>query len=320
MDPKLVELYDTMGFIRNPDGSLTRIRENTADPTYAVDPSLVLTKDISVNQSKNTWVRIVLPRQPLDSPAQSKLPLILFFHGGGFIVAGPAEPSFQDFYRAMATEISAAVVSVSYRRAPEDRLPAAYDDCLESLHWIKSTDDEWLRNSVDFSRCFIMGKSAGGNLAYRVGLRASAICAELKPLEIKGLILHEPFFGGMERTGSELRSENDQVLPLDLTDLTWEVALPLGVDRDHVYCNPMVEIKANPGMFDEVKRLGWKIWVSGSKGDPTVDRQVEVLNALRNMGVKAVGRFIEGGRHGIELSDPPKAKELCIAIKEFVES
>ncbi|XP_019186272.1 PREDICTED: carboxylesterase 1-like [Ipomoea nil] len=320
MDPKLVEIYSTIGFACNPDGSLIRQREITADPTTGVDPSLVLTKDISINQSKNTWARVILPRQALDSPRQSKLPLILFFHGGGFVVAGVDEPSFQDFYRAMATEISAAVVSVSYRRAPEHRLPAAYDDCLEALHWVKNTDDEWLRNSVDFSRCFIMGESAGGNLAYRVGLRASTSSSELKPLEIKGLILHEPFFGGKERAGSELRSENDKVLPLMVTDVVWEMALPLGVDRDHVYCNPTVEMKANPGMFDEVKRLGWKIWVSGSEGDPTIDRQVEVLNSLQNMGVKAVGRFIQGGRHGIELSDPPKAKELCIAIKDFVES
>lgn len=235
-------------------------------------------------------------------------------------MASVDEPSFQDFYRAMATEISAAVVSVGYRRAPEHRLPVPYDDCLESLNWIKNTNDEWLTNYVDFSRCFIMGESAGGNIAYHVGLRASRSCAELKPLQIRGLILHEPFFGGKERTGSELRSVNDKVLPLMMTDLAWETALPVGVDRDHVYCNPMVEIRSNPGMFDEVKALGWKIWVSGSKGDPTVDRQVELLKALQNMGVKAVGRFIEGGRHGIELADPPKAKELCIAIKEFLES
>nr|GLL37216.1 carboxylesterase 1-like [Ipomoea trifida] len=322
MDPKDVEIYDMLGFECNPDGSITRQRElhSTFDLTPAVDPSLVLAKDISINQSKTTWARIILPRKSVDSQPLSKLPLIVYFHGGGFVVSTVDTPYFQDFYRHISTEVSAVVVSVEYRRAPEHRLPAAYDDCMEALYWIKNSDDEWLTKYVDFSRCFLMGTSAGGNIAYRVGLSASSICRELKPLEIRGLILHHPYFGGKERTVSELRSVDDKVFSLRQIDLMWETALPAGADRDHVYCNAMVEIRSNPGMFDQVKALGLKILVWGCGGDPLVDRQVEVLNALRDAGVEVVGRIIEGGHHGLEIADPLKAKELCIAIKEFVAS
>nr|GMD42101.1 carboxylesterase 1-like [Ipomoea batatas] len=322
MDPKDVEIYGMLGFECNPDGSITRQRElpSTFEPTSAVDPSLVLAKDISINESKSTWARIILPRKAVDSQPISKLPLILYFHGGGFIVCKVDTPNFQDFYRHIATEVSAVVVSVEYRRAPEHRLPAAYDDCMEALYWIKNSDDEWLAKYVDFSRCFLMGTSAGGNIAYRVGLSASSICTELKPLEIRGLILHHPYFGGKERTASELKSVDDKLFPLRLNDLMWETALPAGADRDHVYCNAMVEIRSNPGTFDQVKALGLKILVSGCGGDPLVDRQVEVLNALRDAGVDVVGRIIEGGHHGLEIADPLKAKDLCIAIKEFVAS
>nr|GMD40410.1 carboxylesterase 1-like [Ipomoea batatas] len=205
----------------NPDGSITRQRElrSGVEPTSAVDLSLVLTKDISINQSKTTWARIILPRKAVDSQPLSKLPLILYFHGGGFVVCKVDRPGFQDFYRHIATETSAVVISVGYRRAPEHRLPAAYDDCMEALYWIKISDDEWLTKYADFSRCFLMGTSAGGNIAYRVGLSASLICKELKPLEIRGLILHHPYFGGKERTGSELRSVDDKLFPLRLNEL-----------------------------------------------------------------------------------------------------
>nr|GMD43662.1 carboxylesterase 1-like [Ipomoea batatas]GMD48234.1 carboxylesterase 1-like [Ipomoea batatas]GMD81685.1 carboxylesterase 1-like [Ipomoea batatas] len=322
MDPKDVEFYGMLGFECNPDGSITRQRElrSGVEPTSAVDPSLILAKDISINESKSTWARIILPRKAVDSQPLSKLPLIVYFHGGGFVVCKVDRPGFQDFYRHIATETSAVVISVGYRRAPEHRLPAAFDDCMEALYWIKNSDDEWLTKYVDFSRCFLMGTSAGGNIAYRVGLSASSISTELKPLEIRGLILHHPYFGGKERTGSELRSVDDKLFPLRLNELMWEAALPAGVDRDHVYCNAMVEIRSNPGMFDQVKALGLKIMVSACGGDPLVDRQAEVLNALRDAGVEVVGRIIEGGYHGLEFADPLKAKELCLAIKEFVAS
>ncbi|KAL4604300.1 hypothetical protein ACB092_10G183600 [Castanea dentata] len=93
------------------------------------------------------------------------------------------------------------------------RLPAAYDDAVETLHLIKTNQDEWITKYADFSNTFIMGTSAGGNVAYHAGLR---------------------------RTESELRLVNDPVLPLFVNDLMWELSLQIGVDLDHEYCNPTV--------------------------------------------------------------------------------
>ena len=91
----------------------------------------------------------------------------------------------------------------------------------------------------------------GGNIAYHVGLRASTAVGDFEPLKIKGLILHHPFFGGSKRTESKLRLLNTPVLPLCNTDLMWKLALPIGVDRDHEYCNPTVG-----GRFDQIRELG----------------------------------------------------------------
>ena len=63
-----------------------------------------------------------------------------------------------------------------------------------------------------------MGGSAGGNIAYHAGLRAATEIDKLEPLVIRGLILHQPYFGGSQRTQSELR-DNDPILPLSVCDL-----------------------------------------------------------------------------------------------------
>ena len=165
IDPN-VDPYGYLGMVHNSDGSITRLHE----PPVPVDTSndlshLVFTKDISISSSKNTWARIILPRELLHSTTSTpKLPLVIYFHGGGFIVATVDSPSFQRFYASIASEIPAVVVSIEYRQAPEHRLPAAYDDCMEALHWIKTKPDELLSNHAGFSTCFLIGTSAGGDV------------------------------------------------------------------------------------------------------------------------------------------------------------
>ena len=148
---------------------------------------------------------------------------------------------FHDFCSNIAIDVNAIIVSVDYRLAPEHRLPAAYDDAVETLHLITTNQDEWLTKYADFSNTFIMGTSAGGNVAYHAGLRVASEVENLQLLIlIKGLILHQPFFGATQRTESELRLVSDPVLPLFVNDLMWELSLPIGVDRDHEYCNSTV--------------------------------------------------------------------------------
>ncbi|KAI5400617.1 hypothetical protein KIW84_065485 [Lathyrus oleraceus] len=233
MDP-----YKVLNLILNPNGTVTRLQKFPQSPP-SPDPNLptpALSKDITINQSKHTWARIYLPHKPHSK----KLPLIIFYHGGGFIFYSAASTYFHDFCANLSNKTQSVVVSLEYRLAPEHRLPAAYEDSVEVLHWIKTSNDAWLTRYADYSRCYLMGESAGGTIAYNAGLRAAAIVDEIKPISIKGLILIQPFFGGTKRTPSEIRLEKDLNLPLIFTDALWELSLPVGVDRDYVYSNPMV--------------------------------------------------------------------------------
>ncbi|KAJ4723369.1 carboxylesterase 1-like [Melia azedarach] len=318
-----IDPYKFCQIIPNADGSITR---ECSPPCTVATPypddldhhTLVLSKDVPINQSNNTWVRIFLPRRVLDnsSSPSTKLPLIIHFHGGGFIILCPATSAIHEVCSHIAAEIPCIIVSVEYRLAPEYRLPAAYDDAMEVLQWIKSTgqaEEEWLGKYADFSCCYLMGDSAGGNIAYHVGLRAATQIDNLLPLKIRGLILNHPFFGGVERTESELRSLNDPVLPLCVNDLMWELSLPVGADRDHEYCNPTV---GNGG--SKIAAMGWRVLVNGGKKDPLIERQIEMMKMMKVKGVKVVSRFGEGGHNPAE--NPSEYNAFIASIKDFVLS
>jgi acetyl esterase len=87
-------------------------------------------------------------------------PVLLFFHGGGFVLGTLDE--FDPFCMALAQGAECLVVSVDYRLAPEHRFPAAPEDAMAALQWV-ATHAEALGG--DPARIAVIGDSAGANLA-----------------------------------------------------------------------------------------------------------------------------------------------------------
>ncbi|KAH9647369.1 putative carboxylesterase 120 [Citrus sinensis] len=306
-------------FTFNSDGTMIRnhsLYPNTAATPDPNDDTIALSKDVPVNQSNNTWVRIFLPRQALDSSTDTKFPLVVYTHGGGLLLLSAATKIYHDLCSEIAARVPAIIVSVDYRLAPEHRLPAAYDDAVEVLQWVKTTQEHWLRQYADFSSCFIMGDSGGGNIAYHAALQAAAQVDDLLPLKIKGLILLKPFFGGVKRTESELRLANQPILPPPQTDFTWQLALPIGADRDHEYSNPIVG--GGSKFLDQFRLLGWKVMVTGGSEDTLFDRQVELAKLMEQKGVNVVSYF-DDSPHDM-IGDPVKLEALYVNIKKFILS
>ncbi|XP_042485676.1 probable carboxylesterase 8 [Macadamia integrifolia] len=310
--------YDQLKLIRNPDGTITRIPQVPDAPaTGDALSSDVLSKDIPLNVANNTFVRIYRPR---DATKGSNLPLIVYFHGGGFILFSAISVQFHDLCVRMARDFNAVIISVDYRLAPEHRLPAAYEDAIDSIMWVKnqaSNGEPWLRDYVDFSKCFLMGSSAGANMVYQAALRLEESESDLKPVKISGMILNQPFFGGVQRTESELRKMDDQIVPLPSTDLMWELSLPSGADRNHEYCNPMLK-GLSESEIRALKRQRWLVCYGGE--DPLMDRQKEFMKMLEESGVELVVHCEEKGFHAMEVIEPDKVKGLFDCIRDFVNS
>lgn len=302
----------------NPDGSTLNRRHIPPTSEPSSDPNntaiSVLSKDITLNQQTNTWARIHIPHQALHNlnNTPSKLPLIIHYHGGGFILGHPNLSYYHIICSNLAALLQVVIISVEYRLAPEHRLPAAYDDAFDALNRIKTVDDDWIQKCVDLSNCFLLGDSAGANIAFHTGLKAAKfVDKNLQPLRIRGLILHQPFFGGAQRTESELRLQNDPILPLSATDLMWSLALPVGADRDHEYCNPMVG--SDSKIFETIKSLGWRVLVTACDGDLLYDRQIEFMKMMEDKGVKMVSHLEKGGTHG-----PERLHPLHQVLKNFI--
>jgi acetyl esterase len=90
---------------------------------------------------------------------------VIYIHGGGFTVG--SVDTEQGSAVAIAREVGALVISVSYRLAPEDPFPAGLDDCFASHAWVHEHADEL---GVDPARVAVVGNSAGGGLAAGLAL------------------------------------------------------------------------------------------------------------------------------------------------------
>ncbi len=91
---------------------------------------------------------------------QPGAPLMVFFHGGGWMVASLR--SYDTPCRRLAAKSGCVVVSVDYRLAPEHRFPAAVDDAWDAFVWCA---DHAAELGADPRRLVVCGDSAGGNLA-----------------------------------------------------------------------------------------------------------------------------------------------------------
>jgi acetyl esterase/lipase len=243
-------------------------------------PDGVASSDTTFDPSRNLWFRLYNPTPTptgCDPNDVVGMPVIVFFHGGGFVI-GQANSIWVDKEaRQLARELRAIVVSVNYRLAPEHRFPCQYEDGFDALRFIDEMDGDDLPANADLSRCFLAGESAGGNLAHHVAVRAGEY--GFKRVNLLGLIAVQPFFGGEERVESEIRLSWGPTLRLDLTDWFWRAFLPDGSDRDHPAANVF---GPNAGEISGVKFPAALVIVGGC--DLLRDRDMRYCEGLKRSG------------------------------------
>ncbi|GMH11153.1 hypothetical protein Nepgr_012994 [Nepenthes gracilis] len=309
------EVEECRGFLRvYSDGSIIRSGNSSFDVPIA-DDSSVMWKDVVFDAEHNLQLRLYKPVS-----TSLTLPVLYYIHGGGFCFGSRTWPNFHNYCIRLCSDLQAVVISPDYRLAPESRLPAAVDDCFASVRWLQTlaiseNPDPWLTDVADFSRVFISGDSAGGNIAHNLAVQLGLGSADLAPVRVRGYVLLAPFFGGTVRTRSEADGPKDAFLNLELIDRYWRLALPVGETADHPLVNPLGPHSSSLETVD----LDPILVVMGET-DLLRDRAKDYSNKLKDWGKKIEYVEFEGRQHGfITLChDSQLANKLMNTIKKFI--
>ncbi|CAI9097527.1 OLC1v1033975C1 [Oldenlandia corymbosa var. corymbosa] len=284
------------------DGSVYRADFVPMNIPFHDDPTVVW-KQCLFDPQNNLILRLY---KPVSGPAPgAKFPIVYFFHGGGFCAGSCTWANNHNTCQRLASGLQALVVAPDYRLAPEHRLPAAVDDALNSLKWLKSqalsdNPEAWLRDDeVDCGRVWVIGDSSGGNMAHHLAVQLGPGSPELAPVKVRGYVLMAPFFGGTLRTKSEAEGLPEPQLNLDILDRLWMLSLPIGKNADHPLANPFGPYSKNL----ETVKMDPMLIIAGEK-ELLKDRVENYAMKLKSFGKKVEYAEFEGQYHGFFINDP----------------
>ncbi|XP_017702011.2 tuliposide A-converting enzyme 2, chloroplastic-like [Phoenix dactylifera] len=316
MDPDTDVKFEFFPFIRQyRSGRIERFYSDDQIPAAVNDETGVTSKDIIVDPETGVSVRVFLPTFGDTRP--KKLPIYVYFHGGGFVIGSAFGPTSHHYLTPLVAKANIIAVSVDYRLAPEHPLPIAYEDSWAALKWVLSQAagggaEAWLAEHGDFERIFVGGCSAGGNLAHHMALRAGA--AELGlGARIRGMVLIHPYFGGSDPFPSELVDKGLK----EKMDGMWVLACPGTVGMDDPLVNPLAE--AAPSL----KGLGCeKVLVCVAEKDVLRERGRAYYEGLKRSGWGGEVEWLEsegvGHAFHVQKFDCEQALELMERTVKFI--
>lgn len=214
------------------------------------------------------------------------LPVLLYFHGGGFTVGSVA--THEPLCRQLAVLADCAVVSVEYRLAPEWRFPTAVHDAWDSLQWLH-TNAQAL--GLDPTRLAVGGDSAGGTLAL-----VSALMARDAGLKLALQLLFYPGCAGHQDTASHTAFAQGYLLEKAHIDYFFGQYLRSPADRDDWRFAPLDGVDET-GQLRELDGVA-PAWIGLAECDPLTDEGIAMADRLRMAGVPVDLEIHPGVVHG----------------------
>ena len=254
-----------------------------------LDPIRIFTKKLDLkvmNGEHEVGVRLFLPsgRTGDKRSAGGSRGVILFLHGGGWVTE--SVDTYERICALMARETGMQVLAVEYRRAPEDRFPAALNDCYTAAMALYSGE---LVEGAGEENIVIMGDSAGGNLAAALVLMARDR-GEFSP---RKQILIYPALWNDYTDSSPFPSVKENGEGHMLTAAKMEEYLGLyeknGEDRKNPYFAPLLETDLK-GLPDTL--------ILTAELDPLRDEGEEYARRLSAAGSNVVCHRIKKAFHG----------------------
>ena len=218
------------------------------------------------DKGKRIAVRVYQPLGPTSGP------MILYYHGGGFVVGGLE--SHDDVCAEIAHRTMSKLISVDYRLSPENPFPACFLDALGAFQHYSASGHPIL----------LVGDSAGGNLA--AGVCEATKSWTTKPL---GQVLIYPALGGDLDSGSYLSHSNAPMLTTEDVKFYHKIRAN-GADLTS-------DPRASPFCADDVSTIPPTI-IHSAEIDPVCDDGKHYVERLEAAGVRAQWYLQEGLIHG----------------------
>ncbi len=232
LDPQAKVILDMMAASGNPPVHQRKLEDARAGfnfaPLAGAAPEVARVDDRTVSVAGGEIpIRIYTP---CCADALVPLPVLVYFHGGGWVLGDLAAVDVP--CRHLAGRAGCVVVSVQYRKAPEHKFPTAAEDAYAAVRWVH---DHATELNVDPVRIAVGGDSAGGNLATVSTLmhrdRAGVpICFQMLLYPVTD---HD--------FGTDSYRDNAEGYLLGQADMAWfwQHYLPEGDDGRHPYASPL---------------------------------------------------------------------------------
>lgn len=250
--------------------------------------------------ARGRWIACRLYRPRLDQT----LPVIVHFHGGGFIQS--SIDTHDRLSREYAAAGDAAVVSVDYSLSPEAKFPRALEECAAVVRHLSEHDAEW---NVDGSRILLGGDSVGGNLALTVAL----LLRDTTGPRVKGIFASYPVCDSRLDTPSyQSFGAGGYGLTLEQMKFVWDHYVPHEIDRLHPLAAPL---RADLNNLPPVLLVLPEMDVLRSEGDAMAAK-------LAAAGVAVQTAVIQGMVHGFlrACGSVQRARDALALIGQWVRA
>lgn len=278
LDPQIADLIEQL------DGGFPAVHEMTGAQARALIASRVVPAAQPERVAEVSDRTVAGPAGPVPvrvyrPDVTGPLPILVYAHGGGFVFCNLE--SHDGLCRSFANLISAVVISVDYRLAPEHSWPAAAEDVYAVARWAA---DNAAAIGGDPDRLVVGGDSAGGNLAAVTAL----LTRDRGGPALAAQLLLYPVIAADFDTESYRLFGQGFYNPKPALQWYWDCYVPNVIDRTHPYAAPLhADLTGVPPAV---------LVIAGH--DPLRDEGSAFGTALESAGVLTVQLHYEGGIHG----------------------
>lgn len=242
-----------------------------------------------------------IPIRIYKPAGEGPFPVLIWFHGGGHVTGGL--DSHDPTCRLLSTALEGIVIGVDYRLAPENKFPAALEDCYATMEWVVD-NVETIHGDPD--KLAFGGQSAGGNLTATASLLARDR-GTIDPWAYQVLVYPRTDYDGRETKSFQENAEGFGYSAAS-AEWYWEQYIRSDIDARHPYASPMKARDLSGVPPATVITAGFDI---------LRDQGIAYAERLENDGVDVTLRHYPGMIHGFfGLHSDPEIPQGKRAIEE----